>query len=161
MISKCSYVESLRHDYFTHQLTNNQMHLVVNHLRKCSKCLASYFEYATSIGIEFDIVREVLKINLKYPKDENYTEDEPIEEPSPEDTNAVTKFIANAWTIAAKEEDYYKLMNSRAIRDCVKERSALSDNENTSEQQRAFNLYLIQKICQKIDHLELCYNLKE
>lgn len=164
MIDNCEYVRSLMKAYFMHSATNKQIHTVVNHLKKCHSCFKYYLEYAESVGLEFDLTREIIKAHYKYPLSES--ESEPDCDDDSYDDNATTntdlmEYVKNVWYNAAAEEDYFKLMNSKAIRDCVKEANELANNEDTSEAQREFKLFLIKKICQKLDHLEACYNMKE
>lgn len=68
------------------------------------------------------------------------------------------KIPYESWTEACKVTDLTILMQAKAVRDSVYERYNVGVDEE--EIFRDFGLFIMKKICQKIDHLEKCLTLE-
>lgn len=133
----CRQVKELAISFIANQLSETLHNSVLEHLMECNDCFEYYCRKASSLN---------QRLNL----------DKKISMP----TTDVDTFYVN-WTDAVKNNDLSALMQSKAIRDSVQENYNVADDGSEDEVFREFGLFLIKKICQKIDHLENCLSKSE
>lgn len=134
-MNHCRNICNKSNDYFYGRLSKEDKYEVISHLLNCKKCLAKYINDAASVGLSFDLLRECLHLGLNM-------------------DNA--SLAQDKWSSAAKSGDLTELMNIKAVRDIVLSTKNDTTDEDFSDKIRQFGLFLIKKICQKIDHLEQC-----
>lgn len=136
----CKNICNKSNDYFYGRLSKEDKLEIISHLLKCKKCLAKYVNDAASVGLSFDLLRECLHLGLSI--------------------NDV-KSAQDKWSFAARSGDLTELMNVQAIRDIVLSTKNDTTDEDFSDKIRQFGLFLIKKMCQKIDHLEQCLAIED
>lgn len=145
----CSTVRHFAEAFVKDELSNKLHDEIVDHIIGCEKC----FNYIVTIAKKLGCTAII----------EKSTETLSLVEPTPKkDVPTISKGVYNlydTWTDASKACDLSVLMQLKAVRDSVTEKYEVPEGE--SEIFRKFGLFIIKKICQKIDHLETCYKLEE
>lgn len=124
---------------------------ILDHLAECDDCFKYYVEKAKEMSRDIDIKQGDTIFTIK-------TDGEKLEIQEPTLTESVQNPYIN-WVEACRVTDLSVLMQAKAVRDSVKEVYDVEEGE--SEVFRDFGLFVIKKICQKIDHLEKCLTLAE
>ncbi len=124
---------------------------ILDHLTECDDCFKYYLEKVKEMSKDIDIKQRDTIFTIK-------TNREKLEISEPKLTENVQNPYIN-WVEACKVTDLSVLMQAKAVRDSVREVYDVEEGE--SEIFRDFGLFVIKKICQKIDHLEKCLALAE
>lgn len=126
---------------------------ILDHLVDCKECFQYYIRVAEKLkrSIEFENGSAKLIVD---PKNKTIKEIESSGVHKGEMENPYQN-----WTEACKLTDLSVLMQVKAVRDSVHEVYDVEEGE--SEIFRDFGLFIIKKICQKVDHLENCLKLEE
>ena len=171
-IMECETVLKYKQSFFKRELNLEFRDNIISHLLRCKDCHDAYEEYAKSIGLVFDVVREAMKIYTEYDSEtipqssliiinNQNASTQKIKEKVKKDSNKSNRNVMDRWTTAYKLNDYSELMNVKAVRDVLNSAKNDTLDEEQAECNREFTMYITKKICQKIDHLEKCLKLKE
>lgn len=145
----CATVRHFAPAFLRDELSNKLHDEIVDHIIVCEKCFKYIVTLASKMGCTA-IIEKSNKISSQ------------AETPIKKEVPSIAKGVYNlydTWTDASKACDLSVLMQLKAVRDSVTEKYDVDENEE--ETFRNFGLFVIKKICQKIDHLETCYKLEE
>lgn len=124
----CAMARALKWSYFGVGLNEFAEEELINHLLNCPRCRKEYEEYAKQINWG-DFDIEDIALKFKHKMIED------------------KKASKETWMLKFQNKKVIKLATSKAIRDII-----------LNERNIKFQEFLVKKICQKLDHLEECYN---
>lgn len=156
---RCTMVKAIIKDFFNGKVAPKVKDMIIAHLLSCHNCEDVYINYAMEIGLvkwsplnaakkfiaecgEDDFLCERTNLALDG-LDINYSSDSEL------------KF--DQWTRAAKAWNIGKLKKVKAFSDLIINMDYLVHKSDEDKDDHVeFLRYETKKICQKIDHLELC-----
>lgn len=123
----CTMARALKWSYFGIGINGYTEQELIEHLLNCPKCRKEYEEYAKHIGWGEFNIEDIAAKFKQQHKDRLDKEN-------------------NTWMFKYSNDQVIRLAASKAIRQIM-----------MSEKNEKFGRFLIKKICQKLDHLEQCY----
>ncbi|MCM1324171.1 MAG: hypothetical protein NC218_08410 [Acetobacter sp.] len=142
----CTTARHFAEAYIRGELSNKLHDEITDHITACKKCFNFYVETARDLG-------EIMIVD--------HSDSRKIKEEKSKPVAKINRGVYNlydTWVDAAKATDLSLLMQLKAVRDSVTENYDVPEGE--SEIFRDFGMFIIKKICQKIDHLNACYKLE-
>lgn len=141
----CDDVMTKWADYFDGKLSTAEDIAIEEHLVTCDDCYKKYLKRVAETGndeyIELmkSITEMVYKERIRIFKENNKREDN--------------------WTEIASQKDFESLKDLKCYSDLKPELESLMDAKipNTGK----YIFYITTKLCQKVDHLDNCYNLEK
>lgn len=149
----CATVKYFAEAFVKDEISDKLHDEIVDHIIGCEKC----FNYIVTIANTLQCPA-IIERRFKQSQSTD-TEVNKVEKKNAPVSSKGVYNLYNSWTDAAKVCDLSILMQLKAVRDCSMEIFEVPEGE--SETFRDFGLFIIKKICQRIDHLEKCYNLKD
>lgn len=162
----CSACKERMEAFFKRECTKEAYELILLHLVECDKCHSEYAQYAKGINIHFDLAREIIKWynhrdGLVAPTEggkhmEKIKKLSDAKKKNNNEGKGRTSCANNRdfWTRAATRYDVAELLDLQCFRDFHLEYVDSEDDGETDYGE--FYKFLIKKLAQKIDFLEIC-----
>lgn len=148
----CTEARYFAERYIRGEVSNKLKGEISEHIAVCDDCFQYYLDLAKAMRRNLDMGA------FPIPNIES--------DAAPKSANVVIKNKSivdmcpyTTWSDACRATDLTVMMQVKALRDFFTE--TVDVNEGESEMFRNFGLYICRKICQRVDHLEACFNLDD
>lgn len=156
----CSTIKTLVKGYFTPAMPLEIRDEIVSHLVVCKDCFKVYQEYAKSIGLKFDINKEIMKVYGMYALQKPEAKLSDIQLTDVVDDGTLEEVIEardTFYTRKAKQRDISAVMNVKSVRDLAIENVYVNDKDKSKFSDFAW--YLVENLCRQVDNLNNLYEL--
>lgn len=156
---KCAMVRAMVKDFFNDRTKGKVKDMIIAHLLTCHNCENMYINYSLDIGLtSWTPLKAAKKFLVECGEDDFLCERTHLALGSDVvTTECDSEVILDQWTRAAKGWNIGKLKKVKAFSDLIIGMDyLLNKSEESQDDHFEFLKYETKKICQKIDHLELC-----
>ena len=148
----CTKARYFAERYIKGEVSDKLKEEILEHITDCDECFQYYMDLAKTMRRNLDL--------------DAFTISNAECDAMPKPANVVRKNKSiveicpyTTWSDACRATDLTVMMQVKALRDFFTE--TVDVNEGESEIFRNFGLYICRKICQRVDHLEACFNLDD